>query len=151
VQDLIDAFSAGVLGYVLKSESIDDLVNALRRVARGQRYTTPCLQHIFGRLQRAGFPTTVLGVLSPRESHVFRLVTEGMATADIAARFGVSRKTIETHKYRILKKLGLDSTAALVRFAALQGLIVIRPLPLEPVVPSAETETHLEEAEGGAP
>ena len=43
--------------------------------------------------------------------------------ADIAERFGVSRKTIETHKCRILKKFGLDNTAALVRFAALQGLM----------------------------
>jgi DNA-binding NarL/FixJ family response regulator len=123
VQDLIDAFGAGALGFVLKSESVEALVNALRRVARGQRYITPVLQHIFARLRRARFPTSVMGVLSPREAHVFRLVMDGMVTAEIAARFGVSRKTIETHKHRILKKLGLGSTAALVRFAALQGLI----------------------------
>jgi DNA-binding NarL/FixJ family response regulator len=65
----------------------------------------------------------VLDVLSPRERVVFRLVANGADAAGIAARFGVSRKTIETHKCRIFKKFGLDNTAALVRFAALQGLI----------------------------
>lgn len=123
VQDFIDGFAAGALGYVLKSEPIDAVAKALRRVARGQRYVTPSLEHIFMRWQRAGFPASALGVLSPRERHVFRLVTEGRDTGEMAAHFGVSRKTIETHKYRIMKKLGLASTAELVRFAALQGLM----------------------------
>jgi len=127
-QDLNDAVSAGALGYVLKSEPIDAIVRALRRVARGQHYVTPDLEHIFDRLRQARFPATVLDVLSPRERHVFRLVTDGLDTAEIALQFGVSRKTIETHKCRILKKFGLSSTAALVRFAAVQGLMAIAPV-----------------------
>jgi DNA-binding NarL/FixJ family response regulator len=126
-QDLNDAVSAGALGYVLKSEPIDAIVRALRRVARGQQYVTPDLERIFDRLRQARFPATVLDVLSPRERHVFRLVTDGLDTAEIAQQFGVSRKTIETHKCRILKKFGLSSTAALVRFAAVQGLMAIAP------------------------
>jgi len=122
-QTLIDAVAAGARGYILKSESGDSIVNALRRVARGQHYVTPSLEPIFSRLRQARFPATVLDVLSPRERHVFQLVTEGLDAAGIAERFGVSRKTIETHKCRILKKFGLDNTAALVRFAALQGLM----------------------------
>ena len=122
-QDLIDGVAAGARGYILKSEAGEALVNAFRRVARGQHYVTPSLEHIFARLRQARFPPTVLDVLSPRERHVFRLVTEGLDAAGIAERFGVSRKTIETHKCRILKKFGLDNTAALVRFAALQGLM----------------------------
>jgi DNA-binding NarL/FixJ family response regulator len=128
-QDLIDAASAGALGYILKSESIDAIVKALRRVAHGQHYVTPYLDHIFSRVRQARFPATVLDVLSPRERHVFRLVTEGVDAAGIAERFGVSRKTIETHKCRILKKFGLDNTAALVRFAALQGLMANAAAP----------------------
>jgi two-component system NarL family response regulator len=125
-QDLIDAVAAGARGYILKSETGEAIVNAFRRVARGQHYVTPSLEHIFARLRQARFPPTVLDVLSPRERHVFRLVTEGLDAAGIAERFGVSRKTIETHKCRILKKFGLDNTAALVRFAALQGLMTER-------------------------
>jgi DNA-binding NarL/FixJ family response regulator len=126
-QDLIDAVAAGALGYILKSESIDAIMRALRRVARGQHYVTPSLESLFARLRQARFPATVLDVLSPRERHVFRLVTEGLDAAGIAERFGVSRKTIETHKCRILKKFGLDNTAGLVRFAALQGLMAMAP------------------------
>jgi two-component system NarL family response regulator len=122
-QDLIDSIAAGARGYILKSETGDSIVNAFRRIARGQHYVTASLEHIFARLRQARFPPTVLDVLSPRERHVFRLVTEGIDAAGIAERFGVSRKTIETHKCRILKKFGLDNTAALVRFAALQGLM----------------------------
>jgi DNA-binding NarL/FixJ family response regulator len=126
-QDLNDAVSAGALGYVLKSEPIDAIVTALRRVGRGQHYVTPDLEHIFDRLRQARFPATVLDVLSPRERHVFKLVTDGLDTAEIAQQFGVSRKTIETHKCRILRKFGLPSTAALVRFAAVQGLMAAAP------------------------
>jgi DNA-binding NarL/FixJ family response regulator len=122
-QSLIDAIATGARGYILKSESGEAIVNALRRVARGQHYVTPSLEPLFLRLRQARFPSTVLDVLSPRERHVFQLVTEGIDAAGIAVRFGVSRKTIETHKCRILKKFGLDNTAALVRFAALQGLL----------------------------
>jgi DNA-binding NarL/FixJ family response regulator len=122
-QSLIDAVATGARGYILKSESGEAIVNALRRVARGQPYVTPSLEPLYLRLRQARFPSTVLDVLSPRERHVFQLVTEGIDAAGIAVRFGVSRKTIETHKCRILKKFGLDNTAALVRFAALQGLL----------------------------
>jgi DNA-binding NarL/FixJ family response regulator len=122
-QSLIDSVATGARGYIVKSETGEAIVNALRRIARGQHYVSPSLEHIFARLRQARFPPTVLDVLSPRERHVFQLVTEGIDAAGIAERFGVSRKTIETHKCRILKKFGLDNTAALVRFAALQGLM----------------------------
>jgi two-component system NarL family response regulator len=131
-QDLIDAVAAGARGYILKSETGESIVNALRRIARSQHYITPSLEHIFSRLRQARFPPTILDVLSPRERHVFRLVTEGLDAAGIAERFGVSRKTIETHKCRILKKFGLDNTAALVRFAALQGLMTEREAEAAP-------------------
>jgi DNA-binding NarL/FixJ family response regulator len=125
-QDLIDAVAAGALGYILKSEPAEVILNAFRRVAHGQHYVTPDLEPIFVRLRQARFPPKVLDVLSPRERHVFHLVTEGLETNEIAEQFGVSRKTIETHKCRILKKFGLPSTAALVRFAALQGLMTLK-------------------------
>jgi DNA-binding NarL/FixJ family response regulator len=135
VQDLIDGFAAGALGYALKTETGEAVVTAIRRVARGQNYVTPCFENIFARLRRSHFPATLVGVLSPREQVVFRLVTAGQSTADIAAEFGVSRKTIETHKHRIMRKFGVASTAELVRFAALQRLLVPEgrpPVTLEP-------------------
>jgi two-component system response regulator NreC len=138
VQHLIEGFSAGALGYVLKSEPVAGVMTAIRRVGRGQPYVSPSLQHIFERLRRSRFPATVLGVLSERERLVFNLVTAGRSTIEIAEQLSVSRKTVETHKYRIMRKLGVSGTGELIRYAALQDLL---PPPLEPLAPPLpETE-----------
>lgn len=123
VQDLLDTQDAGVLGYVLKSETTEAVVAALRRVGKGQSYVTPSLAPICQRASRAGTARTALGLLSEREREVFRLAIDGLVTAEIARELCISRKTVETHKYRIQRKFGLRSTTDLVRFAALQGLI----------------------------
>jgi two-component system invasion response regulator UvrY len=122
-QDLLDAVDAGVLGFALKSESTEAVVGAMRRVAMGQPYVTPSLAHISRRFRRSGLAKTVLGLLSARERQVFRLATAGLPAAKIANQLSISRKTVETHRYRIQKKFGLRRSSDLVRFAALHDLI----------------------------
>jgi two-component system invasion response regulator UvrY len=128
-QDLLDALDAGVQGFALKSEPVEAVVAAMRRVVAGQRYVTPHLAHISERVRRSGVAKTVLALLSAREREVFRLATAGLPAAEIATELSISRKTVETHRYRIQKKFGLRSASDLVRFAALHDLI---PQPLAP-------------------
>jgi two-component system response regulator NreC len=128
-QDLLDALDAGVQGFALKSEPVEAVVAAMRRVGTGQRYVAPHLAHISERVRRSGMAKNVLALLSAREREVFRLATAGLPAAEIAVELGISRKTVETHRYRIQKKFGLRSASDLVRFAALHDLI---PQPLPP-------------------
>ncbi len=128
-QDLLDALDAGVHGYALKSEAPEEVVAALRRVAAGERHVTPAFAPIAERVRRSGLPRNVLALLSAREREVFLLTTSGLPSAQIAGELSISRKTVETHRYRIQKKLGLRCASDLVRFAALHDLIPRPPGP----------------------
>jgi DNA-binding NarL/FixJ family response regulator len=123
LDDMFDAFSAGVTGYMLKSEPVSALIEALRSVHRGERYLSPALASRSQEMAAGGAPHPVLGTLSVREREVFHLAIEGLANTEIARELCISRKTVETHKYRLQKKLGLHNANELLRFAALHGLI----------------------------
>jgi RNA polymerase sigma factor (sigma-70 family) len=140
-QDLLDALDAGVQGYALKSEPVEAIVNAMRMVGSGRRYVAQKLSHISERVRRSGLARTVLALLSAREREVFRLSTAGLPAAEIAKELSISRKTVETHRYRIQKKFGLHSTTELVRFAALHDLIP--PAPPSPEIDSAASAVGL--------
>ncbi len=131
-QDLIDALTAGVQGYALKSEPIEAVIAGIRRVRAGELYVSPRLAEISQRVRRAGVVRNVLGLLSSREKEVFRLATSGQTVADIARELNISRKTVETHRYRIQKKFGLRRASDLMRFAALHDLMPAAPAPLPP-------------------
>jgi DNA-binding NarL/FixJ family response regulator len=124
LQDVLDAFAAGATGYVIKNELADQIVAAVRAVARGQRYLAPSLATAMDR-SLAKKPTNgdVLSALSEREREVFSLVIQGLPCAAIARELCISRKTVETHRYRINHKLGLHSAVDLIRFAALHELL----------------------------
>ena len=121
-QYILDAIRAGVSGYVLKSEAATDLVKAIMDVNKG-------LTHLSSRVSRAvvkGYldKTESPGdPLSPRERQVLQLVAEGKTTKEIATVLGVSVKTADSHRTRIMKKLDMHGTAGLVRYAIRTGLI----------------------------
>jgi DNA-binding NarL/FixJ family response regulator len=117
-----EAMSAGVGGYILKEQPTSDLLAAIETVARGGTYVSPI---IAGRLRpdTDGDSTgNSLDRLSRREREIFRLVVAGRGSKEIANKLFISIKTVDTHRTNINRKLGVRTTASLIRFAAAHGI-----------------------------
>src|SRR5271168_2525114 len=114
-----EALSAGALGYVLKEAADEELVEAVRRAARGERYLNPRLGARIASEPAPGPPDD----LSERELDVLRLIALGHTNAEIAQQLFLSVRTVETHRSHIQQKLGLSSRAELVGYALERGLI----------------------------
>jgi DNA-binding NarL/FixJ family response regulator len=114
---LTRALEAGAGGYALKRDSTDATLEAIRSVLVGNRWVSPRMKSRLATNGRAG-----LEALSPREREVFDLAVRGCSGREIAKKLFISYKTVESHRYKINRKLGVRSLAELVRFAALQGL-----------------------------
>ena len=121
-QYVVEALRAGVRGYVLKSQAAKDLLHAIQEVCRGSVYLSP---NISGAVVDAYLSKTYVSPdpLSGRERQVLQLVGEGKSTKDIAVHLGISVKTAESHRARLMKKLDIHETASLVRYAIRHGLI----------------------------
>jgi DNA-binding NarL/FixJ family response regulator len=124
LEDVLDAFNAGATGYALKSDGPEMLVEAVRAVAKGNRYLAPALVPRLAAFEedRRGSDDR-LGILSPREREVFRLASQCMTAHDMARELCVARKTVDSHLNRINRKLGLRGMAELVRLAANLGML----------------------------
>jgi two-component system response regulator NreC len=119
---VLEALRAGVNGYVVKTQAAADLVQAIREVRRNAIYLSPTISRavVEAYLDNATPPGDVL---SSRERQVLQLVAEGKTTKEIAVVLGLSIKTADSHRTRIMKKLDIHDTAGLVRFAIRRGLI----------------------------
>lgn len=118
-------FGAGAMAYVLKNEAIDDLVQAIEAVLRGETFISPAvLANGSAAITRSA--AVDASVLSPREIEVLRLLAEGKRNKEIANALGVSVKTVETHRSRIMFKLEIDSLPDLVKFAIRLGITTTR-------------------------
>jgi DNA-binding NarL/FixJ family response regulator len=117
-----EALRAGASGYVLKHSAGEELIRAIQEVVEGRVYLTPLLtKDVITTLTE---PTTQPAVpLTPRQREVLRLIAEGRRMKEIAATLQLSTRTVETHKYEMMRALGVDSTAALVRYAIQLGLV----------------------------
>lgn len=115
-QYALRAFRSGANGYLTKDVAGEQLVGAIRKVASGGAYVTPELAEklAIGLRELQGTPRHEQ--LSNREFEVYRLIVGGRRLTDIADELHLSIKTISTHKARIMEKLGVDSTASLVRY-----------------------------------
>ncbi len=113
------ALSAGAIGYVLKEAADDELVEAVRRAARGESYLNPRLGARLASEPAPGPPDD----LSEREVDVLRLIALGHTNAEIAEQLFLSVRTVETHRAHIQQKLNLSSRAELVGYALKRGLI----------------------------
>lgn len=119
-------FEAGASAYVLKNEAMDDLVAAIEAVLQGRRYISPAAWSA----PPAGPQRSIevdKGTLSDRERDVLRLLAAGQRTKEIAERLGISAKTVETYRSRIMVKLGIDNLPGLVKFAIRAGLVLPEP------------------------
>lgn len=117
------ALSAGALGCLGKEQPIDELLLAIATVAAGRTYLPPQVsaERIRTWMRRGkGGP---LGVLSQRERDVFQLLVRGFLNEGVSAELGISKRTVETHRSRIFRKLQVHSGAELIRFAARHGLL----------------------------
>jgi len=115
---------SGAHGYVTKNSSKEELFEALVEVQKGNKYICEEVKNILAHqeLDESGDTGPDLNVLSRREIDVVQLIKEGLSSKEIAQKLELSLKTVEVHRYNILKKLHLKNTAALVNFINSQGL-----------------------------
>lgn len=118
-----DALRAGVRGFVDKSQGADELLRAIREVWEGGLYLGPGASQA---VVDAGLAADAQrrDRLTPREQQVVRLVAEGKSTREIAEELGISVKTAEFHRARLMEKLNIHTTAGLVRYAIREGMII---------------------------
>lgn len=121
-----EMLKAGASGYVLKGAETNELIGAIRAVARGEVFLYPTmakqlLQDYLNRLKEgAGLPRPTL---TPREREILRLLAEGYSNKEIAERLIVSPSTIHSHRTNLMRKLDLSSRHDLIRYARERGLI----------------------------
>jgi DNA-binding NarL/FixJ family response regulator len=114
----------GAMGYVTKNSSKDELINAIIEVFNGHKYICDEVKNILAQqeLEDEGNGQPDMNVLSRRELDIVQLIRDGLSSKEIATRLDISLKTVEVHRYNVLKKLNLKNTAALVNFINTQGL-----------------------------
>lgn len=119
------ALQTGAKGYVQKTSAGDDLLNAIRLVAKGETYLSPTISeivngHLFNPKQKN---ENQLDSLSPREKEILQLIAEEHTSIEIANLLNISEKTVEKHRAHIMEKLQVRNVAGLVRFAIKHNLI----------------------------
>ena len=117
-----EAFRAGASGYMLKTGDLDELIRAIRCIANGGRYVTPFLGDLISTML-AGNPTHPQAGITPRQREVLQLLAQGKTMKEIGHDLNISPKTIESHKYELMRSLGLKTTAELVRYAVRNKLV----------------------------
>jgi DNA-binding NarL/FixJ family response regulator len=121
-QYLSEALQAGVKGYVLKSQVASDLIQAMRQVSRGQVYLSPGVSQAVMEAYRSKSEKP-RDPLTSRERQVLQLIAEGKSTKDVASVLGISVKTAESHRTRLMQKLDIHETASLVLYAVRRGIV----------------------------
>lgn len=124
--DVLEALKAGATGYLVKSASVDELVDAVHRTAEGTPVFTPGLAGLvlgeYRRLAQSPGGEPAVPALTDRETEVLRLVAKGLTAKQIGERLVVSHRTVESHVQNTLRKLQLHNRSQLVRYAIEQGL-----------------------------
>ena len=125
--NVLEAVKAGATGYLVKSASGEELVEAVRRTAAGDPVFTPGLAGlVLGEFRRLASDPALPGVHTPaltdRETEVLRLVATGMSYKQVAARLAISHRTVQNHVQNTLGKLQLHNRVELVRYAISRGL-----------------------------
>jgi DNA-binding NarL/FixJ family response regulator len=116
-----ETLRAGARGYLLKDSIDHDLLRAVRAVARGEGFLSPEVSRtVLDEYQRTEDP---FDSLTAREREVLQMLAEGKVAKEIATALDVSVYTVDAHRGRIMKKLGLHSSTELVRYAMRKGLI----------------------------
>lgn len=123
-EQVLQMIDAGAAGYVLKEDSFEHLVEAINAVVAGETYYTARLVPIVEAHFQVEFDERSDGTvtLGYREQEVLQLLADGVTTRQAAAELGLSAKTVETYRTRIVKKLGVSGMAELTRYAVREGM-----------------------------
>ncbi len=117
---------AGAVGYVVKTASGHELVEAVRATALGQSYLSPSIAHFaVDAIAQPGSADSPVALLTGREREVLQLIAEGLSSKEIASLLGVSLKTVDTHRCNLMGKLKIRKASKLVRVAIHEGLIAL--------------------------
>lgn len=123
-QYVVRAIEAGAMGYITKQSAPEHLVNAITKVYNGSRYlTSDAAEALVLRVAKGHRDRSPLDSLSTRELQVLRRLAMGHTNREIASAYNISIKTVDTYRFRLLKKLNLRNNAELSRFAMQNGLI----------------------------
>ena len=120
---VVQVARAGARGYLVKNAATSELVEAIRTVAAGNVYFGPYATKVLVDQLQQPQPEDPYGELSAREREVLHLVVDGLTIKEIARRLGISAKTAENHRSRVLAKLGVRNSAELVRYAVRKRLV----------------------------
>jgi len=124
---VVRGVKSGARGYVLKNSAGEELIQAIQTVHQGMAYFSPGVARLFqdgfARLKDAKEVGDRFDLLTDRERQVYQLLAEGNSNKDIANRLSLSLHTVETHRWRIMEKMDLHSTAELVLSAVRRGMV----------------------------
>jgi DNA-binding NarL/FixJ family response regulator len=123
-QFALRALKSGAEGYLTKDSAPEELVKAIRKVLAGGRYVSPTLAEKLASNLRKDFTRMPHETLSDREYETMCLIASGKTVTEIAGELSLSAKTISTYRTRILEKLGVKNSAALVQYAIRNGLVI---------------------------
>jgi RNA polymerase sigma factor (sigma-70 family) len=116
-----DMLRAGASGYACKTQQTAEIIDAIRQILGGIRYLPPSISHDAVDAELARVVDQPLARLTRREREVFELVIRGHSNDEIAAQLFIARRTVETHRQRIMNKLSAHSIAEMQRLAARYG------------------------------
>jgi two-component system response regulator NreC len=125
------AFEGGIHGYAVKAQPASEVMSAIHAVAEGRQYLAPSFSRAaideYRSRRTSGDPASPLRSLTAREREIFDCAVRGLSNSAIAEQLGISRRTVETHRSRILRKLHAHTAVDLVRLAAQHGLLDLEP------------------------
>jgi len=118
-----EALALGASGYLLKGSAASELLKAVRAAMAGERYVTPLIAEQAERARRLAARRPSAQRLTPRQREVLQLLAEGRSMKEVATVLEITARTVAFHKYRLMKDLGLRTTAELVQYAVRSGLL----------------------------
>ncbi len=118
-----DAMHSGASGYVLKDATKEELAEAIRSIASGDTYLSKGVGKILLSMNQDLKPNEDLASLTDRELEILKLIATELSNVEIATRLDISRRTVETHRKNIMKKVGVKNSVGLARYAFSHGLM----------------------------
>ncbi len=141
---VVEAFRNGALGYVLKGSEPKELVQAIQNARQGKRYLGAplCEDEINKYLENTkGETLDPFETLTMRERQIFQLTAEGLSSTEIGNQLFISSRTVEVHRAKVMKKLGVSNHAELIRYALQRGLLPIEGTGIQPDDPLDKENT----------